>query len=268
MLRSFLALTLAASCGVCFAEDRSKRGCGDPPGYSDTPVLPGQTWKVHDIARPHPPRVEGKPVLVPPPADATVLFDGKDLSKWYSTIDKKQAAPQWKVANGAVEVSGKGDLISREKFGDMQLHLEWQAPATPEGCGQWRGNSGVIIMGRYEIQVLDTYNNKTYADGQAAAMYGQFPPLSDSISKPGEWNSYDIVFKAPRFENGKVAQPPVVTVIHNGVVVHNQRPFIGQMAHRIYVPLKEHGPEESLVIQNHDATMRFRNIWIRRLGTN
>ena len=261
---SILAVALSCAAALACAQvDRAKRGCGDPPGYSDTPVIPGQTWKVHDIARPKPPRVASKPVTTPPPSDAIVLFDGKDLSKWTSYRRGEQMEPQWKVENGILTVAGRGDLVTKEPLGDIQLHLEWKAE--PEGCGQWRGNSGVILMGRYEIQVLDTYENVTYSDGQAASIYGQFPPRVNASSPSGDWNSYDIVFEAPKFDGDKVVEPPRVTVIHNGVMVHNRQAFVGQMAHRVYKPFEPHGPEAPLVLQNHDATVYFRNIWARKL---
>lgn len=260
-----LCLLTGLACGQQ-AQNRAKRGCSDPPGYSDTPVLPGQTWKVHDISRPHPKLVPSKAVAVPAPPDAIVLFDGKDLSQWKSYDRGKEIVPAWKVENGYVEVTGRGDLISKQEFGDIQLHLEWMAPKPVEGCGQWASNSGVILMGRYEIQVLESANSITYADGQASAIYGQFPPLVNASAQPGEWQSYDIVFEAPKFEDGKLVKPPYVTVIHNGVVVHNHQAFIGQMAHRVHRAFEAHGPEAPLLLQNHDATVRYRNIWVRRIG--
>lgn len=235
-------------------------------GYRDTAVLPGQRWRVHDIDRPRPRAVDPGTASTPerpgrPPSDAIVLFDGKDTSRlvW--------PAGGWKLENGYLEIAGKGqDLVSRESFGDIQLHVEWMAPPNPQRAGQWRGNSGVILMGRYEIQVLDSYDAATYADGQAASMYGQFPPLVNASRQPGEWQSYDIIFEAPRFEGDKLIKPPIVTVLHNGVLVHNHQAFIGQMAHRIHKPFEPHGPEAPLVIQNHDVPVRYRNIWLRRIG--
>lgn len=261
LLASTLVLTVCAQP----PEDRKTRGCSDPPGYSDTPVIPGQTWRVHDITRPHPPKVPGAVVTTPPPADAAVLFNGKDLSQWKSYIRGRESAPQWKVANGYVEVAGRGDLVTKQQFGDIQLHLEWQVPTPVEGCGQWAANSGVILMGRYEIQVLESFNSVTYADGQASAMYGQFPPRVNASLPPGQWQSYDILFEAPRWEGSKMLKAPAVTVFHNGVMVHHRQEFVGQMAHRIHKPFEVHGPEAPLVLQNHDATVRYRNIWIRPL---
>ncbi len=238
-------------------------------GYDDTPFLPGQKWRVHDIKRPQPPRVTPGPPMasVQPPSDAVVLFDGKDLSNWLARgKGGKVLEPRWKVENGYMEiVPGTGDLYSKEKFGNAQFHIEWAAPAKVEGHGQLRGNSGVLIMNRYEIQVLDSWDNPTYADGMAGAIYGQWPPLVAPVRKPGEWQTYDIVFEAPRFEDGKLVKPPYVTVFYNGVLVHHRQEIIGPMAHRIIAPFRPHGPEEPLGFQDHDYPVRYRNIWVRRL---
>jgi hypothetical protein len=173
----------------------------------------------------------------------------------------------WKVENGYMEVApGSGSIMTKEKFGDVQLHLEFMTPTTPSGTSQWRSNSGVIFMNRYELQVLDSYENPTYADGQAGSIYGQWPPLVNASRKPGEWQTYDVVFEAPRFDAaGKVARPAYYTVFHNGVMVHNRQEAIGQMAHKVVSPYVAHGPEEPLQLQDHDVPVRFRNIWIRRL---
>jgi hypothetical protein len=260
---SLLILAAAAALAAC-AQPVKPLPCPDPPGYRDTPQLPGQPWKVHDIDRPRPARVTGSVVSTPPPSDAIVLFGGKDLSAWTSSRRGQPVEPQWKVEHGVLTVAGRGDLVTKEQFGDIQLHLEWKPGLA--NCGQNRGNSGVILMGRYEIQVLESYENETYADGQAASIYGQFPPLKNATSPPDQWNSYDIIFKAPKFEDGKLVSPPIVTVIHNGVLVHHAQPFIGQMAHRIHRPFEPHGPEAPLVLQNHNEPTSFRNIWVRRLG--
>lgn len=239
-----------------------------PTGYSDTPVLPGQKWKVHDIDRPKPRVITPGAQPGMPPSDAVVLFDGKDLSKWVvETKGKKEPQPaNWKVENGYMEVApGAGTLMTKEKFGDMQLHIEWASPTAITGDSQWRGNSGVLLMNRYEIQVLDSYNNPTYADGQAGSIYGQWPPLVNPARKPGEWQSYDIIFEAPKFENGKLAKPAYVTVILNGVVTQHRKEIIGRMAHRVVGTYAPHEPEEPFALQDHDVPVRYRNIWIRRL---
>jgi hypothetical protein len=236
-------------------------------GFDDTPILPNQPWHVHDYKRPHPkvvtpgtPSTQQQPGRAP--SDAIVLFDGKDLSKWTT----EQGAPQWVVRNGYFEVAGKGDLISKEKFGDCQLHVEWMAPPVVQGNSQARGNSGVILMSRYEIQVLDSYNNPTYADGQAGAIYGQWPPLVNASRKPGEWQTYDIVFEAPKFEGARLVKSAYQTVFHNGVVLHNHKEVIGRMVYRQVGTYAPHASEEPLMLQNHHNPVRYRNIWVRRLG--
>jgi hypothetical protein len=254
------------SCGKPKQEDRTSA-----PGYDDTPFLPGQPWRVHDIKRPHPRMVapgtessQDHPGKAP--SDAIVLFDGKDLSKWVTLDHGKPVAPRWRVAGGYVEVAGRGELISREKFGDCQLHVEWLAPTDFAGDGQWRANSGVMLMSRYEIQVLDSWQNPTYADGQAASIYGQWPPLVNASRKPGEWQSYDIVFEAPRFEGGKAVKPAYATIFHNGILVHHHQAILGSVRHREVATYEPHGAEEPLLLQNHDVPVRYRNVWIRRLA--
>ena len=246
-----------------FAQPR-KKGRTAPLGYSDTPVLPGQKWKVHDIDRPRPRLVTPGPAYGQPPSDAIVLFDGKDLSKWEAPGKAGTKPGAWKVENGYMEVTG-GPLVSKEKFGDMQLHLEWAAPAEVDGTSQWRGNSGVLLMNLYEIQVLDSYNNPTYADGQAGAIYAQWPPLVNASRKPGEWQTYDIIFEAPKFEAGKLTRPAYVTVLANGILLHHRKEISGRMSHRVVGTYEPHGAEEPLGLQNHDTGVRYRNIWVRRL---
>lgn len=272
MRHTVLAFSLSlAVCGALEAQS-AKKGGGEgyrtsPVGYRDTPVLPGQKWRVHDIDRPRPPIVRPGKEPGQPPSDAIVLFDGKDLSQWVSRRRGGQVGPPgWKVENGYMEiVPGSGTLVTKEKFGDIQLHLEWSAPTTPSGDSQWRANSGVLLMERYEIQVLDSWENPTYADGQAAAIYGQFPPLVNAMRPPGEWQVFDIVFEAPRFAQDKLVKPAYVTVFHNGVVVHHRQEIIGRMAHRVVGTYAPHEAEEPLALQDHDVAVRYRNIWVRRL---
>jgi hypothetical protein len=249
----------------------SKRNRTAPEGYEDTPYLPGQKWRVHDLKRPRPRLVTPGDRPGQPPSDAVVLFDGRDLSQWVAHgkgKDRgKMVPPGWKVRNGYMEVTGgSGDLISKEKFGDAQYHIEWAAPPEIDGTSQWRGNSGVLLMNRYEIQVLDSHNNPTYADGQAGSIYGQWPPLVNSARKPGEWQTFDVVFEAPKFDGEKVVKPAYVTVFHNGVLVHHRQEIIGRMAHRVVGTYAPHGPEEPLGLQDHDTRVRYRNIWVRRLA--
>ena len=264
---ALVALLLAPG---TLAQNAKKKNRTSPVGYDDTPVLPGQKWRVHDIQRPHPPQVAPGAKPGQPPSDAIVLFDGKDLGKWVTPGRGRQkgqdVAPRWKVKGGYVEVAGgTGDLVSKEKFGDCQIHIEWAAPPLVDGTSQWRGNSGVLIMSRYEIQVLDSWNNPTYADGQAGAIYGQFPPLVSPARKPGEWNTYDLAFEAPRFEGDKLVKPAYVTLFYNGALVHHHKEIIGPMAHRVWRKYAPHAPEEPLALQDHDTAVRYRNIWVRRL---
>lgn len=241
-----------------------------PEGYTDTPLIPGQTWRVHDRFRPRPPVIMPAEKLGDAPSDAIVLFDGKGVDAW-QTAGKKTAdgEPQpagWKVEDGTmVAAAGSGSIETREEFGDCQLHIEWSAPTDVKGKSQGRGNSGVILMGRYEFQVLDSFQNDTYPDGQAASIYGQHPPQVNITRKPGEWNVYDIIFEAPRFEGEKLIQPAKATVLHNGVVVQNARELTGPMAHQKVSEYKAHPPQGRLLLQDHGNPVRYRNIWIRPL---
>lgn len=231
-----------------------------PTGYSNGPMLPDGKWKVHDIARPKPPVVTPGANPGDAPSDAIVLFNGKDLSQWDG---------DWIVKDGYVQVPARREkgrsLVTKQTFGDIQLHLEWSTPTVIDGDSQWRGNSGVVLMRRYEVQVLDSFNNPTYADGQAAAVYGQFPPLANASRKPGEWQTYDIAFEAPRFEGGYLVRPAYVTIFHNGVLVQNHQQFIGQMAHQTIRQYEPHAAEAPLELQDHDTPVRYRNIWVRKL---
>jgi len=180
----------------------------------------------------------------------------------------KGAEPaKWKVEGGYIEiVPGSGDLLTTRAFGDCQLHLEWATPASPKGEGQDRGNSGVFLMGRYEVQVLDSYRNRTYADGQAAALYGQFPPMMNASRPPGEWQEYDIVFHRPRFErDGRLASPARMTVFHNRVLVHDNVELAGATAHRERASYTAHPDRLPLLLQDHGSPVRYRNIWVREL---
>ena len=233
-------------------------------GYDDTPMIPGSDWKVHDSRRPLPRAVDAPAASenpVPPPSDAVVLFDGRDLSGW-ENVEGRPAG--WKVENGYMEVVPRsGSIRTKKSFGDCQLHLEWAAPTVIEGEGQGRGNSGVFMMGRYEIQVLDNYENPTYADGHAGGIYGEFPPLVNACRKPGEWQTYDIVWQGPRFEGERLARPACVTLLHNGVLVQDHQALIGPTSHRRVAPWVPHPAEGPLVLQDHKNPVRFRNIWYR-----
>jgi hypothetical protein len=240
-----------------------------PVGYDDTPMLPGGQWRVHDGNRPQPRLVEAGTCGTQerpgrPPSDAIVLFDGENTSQW---IGRDGGPIQWKVRDGAMEtVFRTGNIQTKEHFGDCQLHIEWASPSKVEGDSQGRGNSGVFLMGKYEIQVLDSYDNRTYADGHAGAIYGQYPPLVNASRKPGEWQTYDIFFVAPRFEGVNLVSPAYVTVVHNGVLVHHHQAVMGPTGHRIAASYDApHGPEGPLMLQDHRNPVRFRNIWIRPL---
>lgn len=240
----------------------------DVRGYNDTPQITGQKWKVHDMERPRPVKVSpGAAVNEAPPSDAIVLFDGKDLSQWV-TRGKTGAAeePTWKVEQGYIEIVPKtGKLVTKQSFGDCQLHVEWMVPASDTGKGQGIGNSGIELMTRYEIQVLESNENLTYADGGAGAIYGVWPPLVNPARPKGEWNVYDIAFEAPRFDGDKVIKPAYATVIFNGVLVQNHKAFLGSTVWRkngVYTP---HPAEQPLSLQDHSQPVRFRNIWIRRV---
>ncbi|MGB8170417.1 MAG: DUF1080 domain-containing protein [Chthoniobacteraceae bacterium] len=240
---------------------------GKSVGYQDTPIIPGTKWHVHDGERPQPPIVTpGRPStpeqVGTAPSDATVLFDGKDLSKWKMEKDGAEAA--WKVEDGYMEVVPKtGYIMTKDEFGpDFQLHVEFATPP-PVGDGQGRGNSGVFLFGRYEIQVLDSYENPTYPDGQATGIYGYMPPQVNASRKPGEWQTYDIIVEGPRFSDGKLAKPLVVTVLHNGVVTQNHTALIGETPHKKVGTYKAHPEKGPIKLQDHGNPMRFRNIWIR-----
>ena len=239
-----------------------------PVGYTDTPYLPDGKWRVHDLNRPHPKQITPGATTGAPPSDAIVLFDGTNLSKWVGVKRGVAGPAEWKVENGYMEVVPKtSDLVTKDKFGDIQLHVEWASPAKIEGESQDRGNSGIILMGRYEVQVLDSYQNPTYADGQAGAIYGQYPPLVNAVRKPGEWQTYDLIFEAPRFENGKLVRPASLTLFHNGVLLHSHKEWIGSVEHRRVGHYTPHAAEEPLTLQNHNTRVRFRNIWVRPIGT-
>jgi hypothetical protein len=237
---------------------------GEVWGFSNTAFNPDTRWRIHDPERPQPPMVTpGETVSIPAPSDAIVLFNGKDLSQWVNAGPNGVQSPAtWVVGVGYFEAQG-GNLSTRESFGDVQLHLEYAIPADVTGTSQNRGNGGVTFMGRYEIQILDSYNNRTYADGMMASIYGEWPPLVNVSRKPGEWQSLDIVFEAPRF-TGRVT-PGYFTIFWNGVLVHNRAELFGTttptMTPHVYTA---HDAELPLQLQGR-ARVRYRNVWIRRL---
>jgi len=231
-------------------------------GYNDTPILPDSGWHVHDGDRPQPAIVTPgtQESLGGAPSDAVVLFDGSDTSKWVG----RDGEVQWKVEDGYMEVTRTGDIKTKDSFGNCQLHIEWASPSEVKGESQGRGNSGVFLMDRYEIQVLDGYDNITYADGITAAIYGQYPPLVNACRKPGEWQTYDIIFIGPRFDGNELIQPAYATIIHNGILVHHHQAVLGPTGHRSLSSYSQpHPPEAPLRLQDHGDLVRYRNIWIR-----
>ncbi len=220
-------------------------------------------WDVHDMDRPRPPVVTPGAEDRLPPSDAIVLFDGTDLSAWHGRGGQDA---QWKVENGYMEVTpDTGDIRTRQRFGSCQLHIEWASPEVIDGSGQGRGNSGVFLMDRYEVQILDSYDNDTYPDGQAASIYAQKPPLVNASRKPGQWQSFDIIFHAPVFEDGQVKKPATITVFHNGVLVQDHWEIQGTTRHKQRPSYDPHPDKLPLRLQDHGDLVRFRNIWIRPL---
>jgi Domain of Unknown Function (DUF1080) len=226
-------------------------------------------WKPHDMNRPAPAVVDPGTASTEekagrPPADAVVLFNGKDLSQWQH---KDGSAAKWKIGDGYFEAVPKtGYIYTKQPFGDCQLHVEFWEPSPAKGEGQDRGNSGVFLMGLYEIQVLDSYENRTYADGQAGAVYGQYPPLVNVSRRPGQWQTYDIVFHGPRFAaNEQVSKKARVTVFQNGVLVQDNVEIQGSTA----TPTPEYKQQPDklpLALQDHNHPVRYRNIWVRELA--
>ena len=222
-------------------------------------------WPQHSMDRPRPPVVEPGRHLGPAaaPSDAIVLFDGSGLDEWQTPSGG--AAP-WRIDGDAfVVVPGTGGIQTRRAFRDVQLHIEFSAPFPPVGEGQNRGNSGVFLMGQYEVQVLDSYRSDTYPDGMAGGLYGQFPPLVNPARAPGEWNVYDIVFHAPRFDDGVLAEPARFTVFMNGVLVQDEQALVGPTSHGGRAPYAAHADRLPISLQDHEHPVRFRNVWVREL---
>jgi hypothetical protein len=278
-------ISFTASAQNSGATGRGGRGASGRPnndlGYTDTPLVPGQQWHVHDPARPHPPVVTPGENPGDAPSDAIILFDGKDLSHWQAATQVmptpgqapptgpviRPGPPGWKVENGYMEVVlGSGDIATKEKFGDVQLHVVFAEPAEIRGNSQNRGNSGIFMQGRYETQVLDGWKNPTYADGQVGAIYGQWPPLANPSRKPGEWQTYDIVFEAPKMNGDQVIKPAFVTVFLNGVLMHNRKELLGPTVHRAAAHYLPQPDEDVLLLQNHNTLVRYKYIWARKIG--
>jgi hypothetical protein len=260
----FAALITSGILAVCGAQTAHQ----DSMGYTDTPMLPGGKWHVHDLNRPQPVKITAgtcstQTTVGRPPSDAEILFDGKDLSKWRAA--KGGPAP-WSVRDGYMEVvPHSGDIYTREEFGSIQLHVEWRTPSPLKHEHVYQGNSGVFLQGAYELQVFESSVNLIYADGQAGAIYGQYPPLVNPARDPGQWQVYDIVFSPARFQDGKLETPAYITAFENGVLIQNHTAIMGDTGHRKLPAVVDHGPSGPLRLQDHEDLVRFRNIWVRRL---
>lgn len=234
----------------------------DNLGFTDTPFLPNSPWRVHDRNRPHPPVVEPGATCGQPPADAVVLFDGKDLSQW----EGQQGDISAGLEDGCINILKAGELKTTRKFGNCQLHIEWATPPTRDTKQQfWWGNSGVFLLGKYELQVTESHENVHKADGQAGAIYGQTPPLVNVARKPGQWQTFDVVFIAPQFDGDKLVAPAYFTVFWNGVLAQYHTACMGSTRYKAvpeYDCLDTVGP---IVLQQHGSGVRFRNIWVRPL---
>lgn len=262
IIPALLATVFAVALGEDAAKPKFKEiEVNGVAGFQDTPMQPNGKWHVHDPARPQPPVVTPGTFsqMAAAPTNVVVLFDGKDLSNWR---DKKTGGPAlWSVDDGAAVSSG-GDIATTESFGDVQLHLEFRESPSTKETGQGRGNSGIYFMGLYEIQILDCYENKTYADGSIGGLYGQHPALANACRPPGEWQTYDLIFTAPRFGNdGELVSPAYITAILNGVVVQNHQAFRGATNWRSAGKYTAHAAELPLVLQYHNNPVSFRNIW-------
>lgn len=245
-------LAALLTCPLAFAQE--------PP--KPNPIIPGTNWQVHDLNRPKPAKVEaGKATCqaTPAPKGAVILFDGKGTDAWEPRGGKK---PQvWPTRDG-VMVATANDIKTRESFGSGRYHVEWRIPAGRKVDGQSGGNSGFFLLERYEVQVLESFDNVTYADGQAAALYGQYPPKVNASLPQGEWQSYDIDFEAPVFaEDGKLTKPALITVVHNGVTVHDRQELMGISTHRKVATYTKHPPAAPIALQFHGDPIEFRNIW-------
>ena len=220
-------------------------------------------WKIHDMGRPKPPVMEpmNQSLPIAPPKGAIVLFKGGDLSQWHG---RDNGDAKWKLEKDYMEiVPGNGEITSKESFGDVFIHVEWASPDDTTRRGQDRGNSGIFFMGQYEMQVLDSYQTDTYADGQAGAVYGQAPPRFNACKPRSEWNAYDISFRRPRFAaDGSVQSPARITVVHNGILIQDNEAYKGPTSWLKYLPYKAHADKLPISLQEHNCKVRFRNIWV------
>lgn len=231
--------------------------------YAQKPLREGDP-KLTEVWEPEPKVVTPGKTNADPPSDAIVLFDGKNTDNF---LAKDGGAVKWKLESGIMTVvPDAGEIHTKQSFGDCQLHIEWRTPAEVKGESQGRGNSGIFFMGRYELQVLDSYNNRTYSNGQAGSIYKQLPPLVNASRGPGEWQTYDVIFTAPHFnEDGSVKSQARITVFHNGVLVQNDKALWGGTQYIGIATYEKHGDKEPLVLQEHHNPVSYRNIWIRPL---
>jgi hypothetical protein len=255
---AFVALVL-----IPVAMGEEKGHADDRPGYEDTPRLPNSTWRVHDRNRPQPAQVvPGSAGLdsnaATPPNDAIVLFDGRNLSQWEGGDEKG-------VENGVINIFKTGELRTKRRFGDCQLHVEWATPAKADGDRMNWGNSGVLFFGRYELQIIESHDSHIYADGNAGAIYGQSPPLVNPARKPGQWQSFDVLFRAPRFQGERLVRPAYFTVLFNGVLVQDHWAVLGTTFHRLAPIYDSHESEGPIALQKHGSAVLFRNVWVRPL---
>ena len=232
------------------------------------PPQPWSKYNVHDMTRPAPPVITPGTPSTPDqpgkaPSDAIVLFDGTNLDQW-TEMGKSDPAP-WAVENGYA-TAAKAYIATKQEFGDIQLHVEWAEPTPAKGSSQGRGNSGVFLMGKFEMQVLDNYDNPTYPDGQCGSIYGQYPPEVNACLPPGQWQTYDIIFNRPRYQDGKLVEPAYVTNIQNGVVVQNHQRMEGPTGHMMVAKYPDKFPDKGpIALQFHGNAIRYRNIWVRPL---
>ncbi|MGA2069626.1 MAG: DUF1080 domain-containing protein [Thermoguttaceae bacterium] len=227
-------------------------------GYTDTPFLPHSKWRVHDKMRPQPAMVEPGREPGSPPADAIVLFDGKDLSQW--TGGKPEG-----IEDGVIDIKKTGQISTKRNFGDCQLHVEWATPAKDDGGPMNWGNSGVLFLGRLELQIIESHDCRIYADGIAGAIYGQTPPLVNVARKPGEWQTYDIIFTPPKWDGDKLLEPARFTAFWNGVLVQYHKASLGPTRHREVARYDSRETTGPITLQYHNSAVRFRNIWVRPL---
>lgn len=283
---SFYSIVLVCAFFSCKAQEIAKKSIQEVPQIDWAKLQKTEPWKATEQWEPIPEKVTPGYSTSVPPSDAIVLFDGKDISQWHKPkygyganmetveaivnvkVNRPEFSPaEWQVKDGAMIVKpGGGAIETKQAFGDIQLHIEWLSPEDPGKEDQAYSNSGVFLMGLYEIQVLNSYENKTYANGQAGAMYKQHPPLVNSSRPPGEWQAYDIVFTAPRFSTtGKLEQPAYITAFHNGILIQNHSALEGPCIYIGKANYVAHPEKMPLLLQDHGDKVRFRNIWVREL---